>query len=231
MALRLNYLLSVLMRSSKFISIMIGTLIFKSHGHENFTKRNIFLAFCMTAGVFIFHLGDSHKQSAATELLGVFFGALSLLSDYLVSSYQNNLKHTHKIDFYDLILGTNLWCLIFTIILGLFKNEFYDAGVFMMEYPIVIWDIIVSSLVKMVGVYVVFYHIHTFGPISLAYITTVRKVFTVLLSFIIFNHKLNNLRIVGVCVVFMVIIFDMFDALSKETKKSHSKDKIKQKKD
>lgn len=231
MALRLNYLLSVLMRSSKFISIMIGTLLFKSHGHENFTNRNIFLAFLMTAGVFIFHLGDSHKQSATTELLGVFFGVLSLLSDYMVSNYQNHLKHTHKIDFYDLILGTNLWCLVFTIALGLFKNEFYDAGVFMISYPTVLWDLIVSSLVKMIGVYVIFYHIHSFGPISLAYITTIRKVFTVLLSFVIFNHRLNNMRIIGVCVVFMVILFDMFDALSKESKKAEHKKLKKEKAD
>lgn len=204
---------------------MIGTLLFKSHGHENFTRRNIFLAFLMTAGVFIFHLGDSHKQSTTTEIVGVLCGILSLFADYMVSNYQNHLKHTHQIDFYDLILGTNLWCLIITIGMGLIKNEFYDAGVFMINHPVVIWDLVVSSLIKMIGVYVVFYHIHSFGPISLAYITTVRKVITVLLSFMIFNHKLNNLRIIGVCVVFMVILFDMFDALSKEAKKGHKKEK------
>lgn len=218
MAFKLNYLLSVLIGSSKFISIMIGTLLFKSHGHENFTRRNIYLAFLMTLGVFVFHLGDSVKKSASVELLGVLLGLMSLVCDYLVSSYQSKLKEITALNFIDLLLGTNFWCLIFTIAIGLVKGEFPEAGEFIAEHPKALWDVFLISSTKLIGVYAIFYHIHTFGPVSLAYITTVRKVFTVVLSFLIYNHEMNRMRLVGVTVVFTVVFFDMFDAITKQRK-------------
>lgn len=217
MALKLSYLVNVLMRSSKFVSILLGTLIFKSDGHQDFSKRNVFLAILMTAGIFIFQLGGKRKPSLGTEIVGIVLGMVSLMGDYLTSRYQANVKK-QKLTYFDLMLGTNLWCLVFTILMGMVKGEFSESGAFLLAHPLAFWDIVESSFIKMMGVFFIFYHIHIFGPISLAYITTIRKVFTVLLSFWLFNHTLGVMRMIGTGIVFFVIFVDLYDAIKKRKK-------------
>lgn len=217
MSFKLSYLINVLVRSSKFISVLIGTILFKSDGHENFNNRSIVLAVIMTIGIFIFHMGGSKKHSVVTDIVGLILGVVSLASDYLVSKYQNGVRKM-KLSYFDLMLGNNFWCLIITIGMGLVKSEFAASGAFIMEHPIALWDILESSVVKVVGIYFIFYHIYMFGPISLAYITTVRKVFTVILSFLIFRHTLGPLRVIGITIVFTIIAIDLYDNIMKKKK-------------
>ncbi len=56
MSLKVDYLFNVLLRSSKFISVLIGTVVFGSHGH-NVKRKDIVWGFVLTIGVVIFSLG------------------------------------------------------------------------------------------------------------------------------------------------------------------------------
>ena len=176
------------------------------------------LAIFMTFGVFIFHMGSSKSHSMSTEIIGLVYGLISLLSDYFTSSYQEKIRKK-RISFSDMVLASNVCCLVYTVIFGMMKGEFAESIPFMLEHPLAFFDIIESSLMKMFGVYFIFYHIHIFGSVSLAYITTVRKVFTVLLSFWLFNHTLGVLRIIGMGIVFTIIFIDLYDSVMKNKKK------------
>lgn len=80
--------MKILIRSSKFISLLIGALIFKSGKHEEISKQDLVLAFLLTLGVIIFHTGNSTHKSVATEFMGFVFGLGSLFFDSLVSHFQ-----------------------------------------------------------------------------------------------------------------------------------------------
>lgn len=56
MSLKVDYLFNVLLRSSKFVSVLIGTVVFGSHGH-NVKRKDIFWGFVLTFGVIVFSLG------------------------------------------------------------------------------------------------------------------------------------------------------------------------------
>lgn len=56
MSLKLDYLFNVLLRSSKFLTILISAVIFKKHA-GNITKKDLFWGSILTLGVFVFSLG------------------------------------------------------------------------------------------------------------------------------------------------------------------------------
>lgn len=88
LSFKLDYLMKILIRSSKFISLLLGALIFKSDKHEDISKRDLTLAFILTIGVVIFHSGTPNHKSTTTEFMGFVFGFASLFFDSLVSHFQ-----------------------------------------------------------------------------------------------------------------------------------------------
>lgn len=87
MSFKIDYLFNVLFRSSKFISILFGTILFKSHGHTNINKKDLLWGVILTVGVFIFHLGSETKKDTLSSFEGFLFGFLSLLADSFVSHF------------------------------------------------------------------------------------------------------------------------------------------------
>jgi UDP-galactose transporter B1 len=213
--MNLNYTVQVLIRSSKFLSIVLSIVIFKTDGHEHINYKTLLLASAMTVGIFIFHLGDSHK-SVGTEFRGIIFGVLSLVFDCFVNHHQKKLKKHSDISFLALLQATNFWCFIFSLIYGFLKGEAQLAFSFVATHPRVLIDLVSNFTFQTAGIYFVYYHINQFGPESLAKVTTVRKCFSVLVSFVAFGHALNSFKVAGLSILFVVIFYELFDELRKK---------------
>jgi hypothetical protein len=56
MSVKVDYLFNVLLRSSKFLSVLIGAVVFGTHGH-GVKRKDIFWGFVLTLGVVVFSLG------------------------------------------------------------------------------------------------------------------------------------------------------------------------------
>ena len=63
---------------------------------------------------------------------------------------------------------------------------------------------------------VLFYHLHLFGPVSVAYVATVRKLFTITLSVLIFNHPMNKYHSIGLAIVVLTIVVDFKRNITKK---------------
>lgn len=61
MSFKIDYLFKTLFRSSKFISLLFGAMMFKSDGHEHLSKNDLFWGAILTIGVFVFNLGNPSK--------------------------------------------------------------------------------------------------------------------------------------------------------------------------
>lgn len=95
MSIKVDYLFNVLLRSSKFLTILIGTIVFKTHAHH-VTKRDIFWGSVLTLGVIVFSFGQETKKSHGVSTMGYVYGILSLISDAYVSHFQENIKLKRK---------------------------------------------------------------------------------------------------------------------------------------
>lgn len=83
----------------------------------------------------------------------------------------------------------------------------------MAQYPSVIFHILPQQLLLVMGLLIIYYHLHIFGPVSVAYIATIRKLFTITLSIVFFSHPMNQLHAAGLGIVVLTIAVDFWKSL------------------
>lgn len=208
-SMKLSFLLQMLIRSSKFLTVIMSVFMFKTDGHEEITKIKLMMGALFTVAIFVFHMGDHHK-GATNEILGLFFGFLSLVCDCCVSHFQTKLKKKHNVTYWEMVQGSYTWCLFFAIILSFAKNEFFPAAEFIQKYPIVLYDLFVNEWINSFSLLVIFYHIYKFGPVSMAKLASVRKCTSVVISIVAFGHVLNGFRITGLVILSVVIGYEAY---------------------
>lgn len=216
----LNYLFAVLFRSSKFLSLVISSLIFHKHRKDDHSSQNLGFAICTTVGLILFASGG--KDSGKSELVGFFYGFLSLFADCVVSHNQSKVDRK-TFDFLTLMQVMNFWNLITSIILCFgIKGEFWPAVQFIQTHNSVLLNQFLSTSCFVVGSFFIFFHLNNFGPVNLAYVTSVRKVITIFVSCILFSHSLNAMKTSGMVIIIICVIADVFGNI----KKARAKPKI-----
>lgn len=218
MTFKIDYLFNVLFRSSKFISVLFGQLIFKSEGHHNIRRQDLYWGLVMTLGVFIFNLGSENKSSVIYSIEGFLFGFFSLFCDSCVSHFQQT-KEIKGLTYLDLTLGMNIFIFVTNMILATLTSEIFESFSFVAQYPSVIYHILPQQLLLVMGLLIIYYHLHIFGTLSVAYIATIRKLFTITLSIVFFNHPMNELHAAGLGIVLLTIAVDFWKSLQKKKKR------------
>ena len=113
----------MLFRSSKFLSVLFGCLIFKSEGHEKIGYSDLSWGVVLTLGVFIFNMGSENKKGMIYSLEGFLWGFLSLISDSFVSHFQLSSKQKQKLSYLDFTLAMNVFMFIANLVLALITRE------------------------------------------------------------------------------------------------------------
>lgn len=142
MTFKVDYLFNVLFRSSKFLSVLFGSLIFKSDGHENISYSDLSWGLVLTFGVFVFNLGSDSKKSMIYSIEGFLFGFFSLICDSFVSHFQLSSKKKQKLTYLDFTLAMNIFIFFSNIILSLLTRELEESFSFVLKHPSVIWHIL-----------------------------------------------------------------------------------------
>lgn len=83
-------------------------------------------------------------------------------------------------------------------------------------------QLLIMSALGTLGQFSIYYIVKHFQPYVTAIITTIRKVLTVLISVIFFNHNLVAMQWLGIVVVFFGVALETLDELMS---KDHAKDK------
>lgn len=221
-ALRLSYLLQMLIRSCKFLTVLLSVFLFRTDGHEAITTVKVVMAAVFTVAIFVFHMGDNH-HGAKNEILGFVFGLFSLICDCCVSHFQTRLKRHHRTSYWDLVQGSYTWCLLFAVVLSFVKGEFQPAVAFMTRHPSVIVDLFVNEIVNSVSLLVIFYHVHTFGSVSMAKIASIRKSMSVVVSIVAFGHVMNGYRVAGLVMMSVVMLYEAYLNFAKKEEKKARK--------
>jgi len=86
---------------------------------------------------------------------------------------------------------------------------------FVIEHPSIISDILIISLCSTIGMVIIYYTISQFGNLALGFVTTTRKIFTVIFSIVIFKHKINNFQYACIGAVFLVIFYEFYEKYEK----------------
>jgi UDP-galactose transporter B1 len=150
-----------------------------------------------------FQKSKSKKADNELQLIGVVFLCISLFLDGFTGPMQEAVIDTHRPTVHQLMLGTNVAAVLWTLIGLVATNTLIPAITFLSTYPDVIVDIVQFCILSAIGQMFIFVTMNRFGALVLTIITTTRKFFTILASVFYFKHDVHELQWLGVLVVFI----------------------------
>lgn len=231
-----DYLAYLLAKSCKLIPVMLVHFVLY---RTRFPLYKCMVAGSVTLGVIVFTLSHSSKNKAdksdGKTALGMMQLVFSMLLDGLTNSTQDqlfklkeSLNPNHKVT---KITGAYLMCILNAFsfagslayaLIFKFQDEITYTVNFVHHYPQVMINILEFAILGSVGQVFVFIILEKFDSLILITSTVTRKMLSMILSVVLFGHKLNSTQWCGVGLVFGGI---GYEALVKMANSKVPKDK------
>ncbi|KAK6071588.1 UAA transporter [Seiridium cupressi] len=223
----IDYITFLLAKSCKLLPVMfLHITLFR----KRYPLYKYLVVAAVTAGVAVFtlHSGKKSKKHATPDhernvpwgmlLLSInllFDGLTNSTQDYIFTAFRpysgpqmmcaNNIMSTVVTAVY-LVLSPYLVHTGIGEWLGMditgSSGELSEALGFMARHPSVWADVLGFAACGAVGQVFIFYTLSTFSSVLLVTVTVTRKMFTMILSVVAFGHKLSQMQVLGVGLVF-----------------------------
>ena len=196
----------VLSKSCKIIPVMIvGILLNK----KSYPKVEYLDALLITIGVAMFTLSEKEGSPASSERSDSFFGValltLYLTCDSFTSQWQSRIYKSYNLTQYQMMLGVNIWSMLFTGFTLARSGEGMSSFAFIMNDAKALAHMTILSITSATGQIFIYYTIKEFGPVVFTIMMTTRQIFSLFLSCLLFAHPLHLAGWAGVLVVFFII--------------------------
>lgn len=170
---------------------------------------------------------------------------INLLLDGATNSTQDEIFTRHQVSGQQMMLWINIFCTLITSLLSVLplpyipvihpstdgRTELAGAVNFVSTHPSVMIPLAQFAFTGALGQLFIFEALQHFGSLTLVTITLTRKLFTMLLSVIVYGHKLTFGQWLGTAVVFSGISVEAFvkrkDVHAKRVIREKEKAKIK----
>jgi len=220
----------VLGKSCKLVPVMImNVLLYR----RRFAPHKYLVVFMVTTGITVFMglSGKSSKTKAKStsdnpyaNLIGVTYLLINLALDGAVNSTQDEIFTRYKVTGQQMMLWINLFCTLLTSVLSILplpyipvihpstdgKTELMGALSFIQSHPSIIRPLAEFAITGALGQLFIFETLQHFGSLTLVTVTLTRKLFTMLLSVVVYKHKLTPGQWLGAAIVFAGISVEAF---------------------
>lgn len=198
----------VLAKASKTIPVMIMGKVVSKTKYEFYEYVT---AFILSIGMLCFLLDTGEdKGNNATVFSGVILLCAYIAFDSFTSNWQQKLFKVYEVQPIQMMCFVNFFSCIFTFCSLLQHGGLLESFKFMFAYPSFIMDTVILSICSASGQMFIFRTIEEFGPLVFVIISTIRQCFSVLLSCIIYGHKVNLLGVVGLFLVFFSVLLKVY---------------------
>jgi UDP-galactose transporter B1 len=230
----IDYPTMVLGKSSKLLPVMFLHFVLYRRRFPGYK----YLVVCMvTGGVGLFTLFhpvelSSSKQATSNSLWGLALLSVNLLADGFVNSTQDEIFFAHRgLTGPQMMLGFNLCSTLLTLAYLVTNyclpmdstSELTTAIAFWRMHPRVLLDILAFGFAGAIGQIFIFLTLSMHGSLILVTITVTRKLFTMLLSVVWFQHPMTLGQWSGVGLVFGGIGLEAYWARKMKMKLSTKK--------
>jgi len=208
----LNYPTQVVFKSLKLLTVMLGSACFVGRSYK--ITEYVATGFTVLSAV-LFGFGDLASKNTSggqpsSSMMGFVIVTLSLVADSMHSNTQETLLQDYKATIRETMFYTNLFAAWFSLAVCTFTGELFAALAYCLKYPDTWTLLAVQSLVTYLGVLCFVTMIKSFGAVLATTVTTVRKIVTVMLSFIFFEKPFNNTYLVGIGMFVISFIVQFF---------------------
>lgn len=201
----------VLAKASKVIPVMLmGRLV----SRKSYDWHEYLLAFAISLGMGLFLLSRSSSSSStsptSSSLSGLIILASYLILDSFTSNWQSELFRTYRMSSAQMMCGVNFFSCLLTLVSLLQQGALAASVRFMFRFHAFFYDCLLLSICSATGQLFVFHTIAQFGPVVFVVAMTVRQAVAVLLSCLIYGHRLGALGIAGVLIVFGAVFAKIY---------------------
>ncbi|KAF8630858.1 hypothetical protein AX17_005217 [Amanita inopinata Kibby_2008] len=229
----ISYPAMVLGKSCKLVPVMImNVLLYR----RKFAPHKYLVVFMVTTGITVFMgLGgdrrgkskaenNSNGQTSYANLIGITYLLINLALDGAVNSTQDEIFARHKVTGQQMMFWINVFCTTISTALSVLplpyipvihpstdgRTELAGALAFVRTHPSIIIPLAQYAFTGALGQLFIFETLQHFGSLTLVTITLTRKLFTMLLSVIVYKHKLSKSQWLGAAIVFAGISVEAF---------------------
>ncbi|RPD62477.1 UAA transporter [Lentinus tigrinus ALCF2SS1-7] len=252
----ITYPAMVLGKSCKLVPVMImNVLLYR----RKFARHKYLVVAMVTLGITMFMGFGKEKPgksksskngggelSAYTQLIGITYLLINLAIDGATNSTQDEIFARYRVSGQQMMFWINAFCTALTTLISVLPlpyipvlhpsaagtTELQGALEFIRTHPSVVVPLAQFALTGALGQLFIFETLQHFGSLTLVTITLTRKLFTMLLSVVVYNHTLTPGQWLGAAVVFAGISVEAWvkrkDVHAKRVIQEKEKAKIKQ---
>ncbi|KAJ7645520.1 UAA transporter [Mycena polygramma] len=223
----ISYPAMVLGKSCKLVPVMLmNVLLYR----RRFAPHKYLVVFMVTAGITIFMgLGPAKPAKAKAalpanaNLIGVTYLLINLALDGATNSTQDEIFARHRVTGQQMMLWINIFCTLLTTVFSALPlpyipvihpseagSELAAALEFVRTHPTIKIPLLQFAFTGALGQLFIFETLQHFGSLTLVTVTLTRKMFTMILSVVVYNHKLSPGQWLGAGVVFAGISVEAF---------------------
>ncbi|KAA8495395.1 Solute carrier family 35 member B1 [Porphyridium purpureum] len=197
----MTYPMQALGKSCKMIPVMLMGIVIRK---KKYTPMEYLIVVMITVGVGMFSYNPQRGASdkGHTSAVGLLLLLLSLFMDGVVGPFQEILVAKYSPSTHQLMFHQNLWASAICLFVVVFSGEISQSTRFIWDHPRVLHDILVFSLVSALGQNFIFYTVRNVSALACTTITTTRKMFTVLLSIVVYKHNVSLQQWIAMTLVF-----------------------------
>lgn len=135
-------------------------------------------------------------------MLGIILLVISLVADGFLPDFQAVIKSEYKPRPLEMFEHINKWVVILCWCYSLATGQLLTTYQFAVKYPAFLKDIIVLSILTSIGQVFVYRMIKQFKQHIVPFVITTRKIFTVVISIIFYNHPTTTMQMLSILIVF-----------------------------
>lgn len=221
----ISYPTMVLGKSCKLVPVLIMNVILY---RRRFAPHKYLVVAMVTAGItmFMFFGTDSAKaaskhaakasHSGGSSLIGLLYLLVNLIMDGAINSTQDEIFSRYKVTGQQMMFFINVFGALTSGFLACVplpyipvihpshvqESEIAGAFNFIRTHPGVVKQLFQFSFTGSLGQLFIFETLQHFGSLTLVMITLTRKMFTMILSVIVYNHALTKGQWLGAATVF-----------------------------
>jgi len=195
----INYPTQVIFKSMKLLPIMIGSVFCLSNKHTNLEWISVTF---IGISAILFSLGDK-DVTPDFNILGIIIVLLSLIGDSAHSNAQERVVKVLKAGHLETMFYSNLFSFILVVFICIFLGELVPAIQYCNEHTILYWIWLFRSFVIYFGVQCLLLLVKVAGNVMANTIGAIRKITTILFSFLVFPKPWSNFYFIGL-ITFLV---------------------------
>ena len=211
----LNYPTQVIFKSMKLLSVMAASLCLL---RQTFHPAEYGSALCLVVSAVLFSYGDyqvsadsdAFQQSAGVDRaapplpslaaslhVGVVIVLLSLVADAFHATTQDGLMRAQHASTLETMLFTNAFSSLLALLVVLGTGELLPALAFCVQHPMTVPLFLLRAAIIYAGVLCFLLLLKAHGAVTATAVTTVRKILSVILSFLLFPKGWSRLYAYG----------------------------------